>query len=297
LDLVVGLDAITDTNALAALRRATLRFPLLTVLLFLNSNKGRSFHPKASWFRYPNGGRAITGSGNLTKGGLVRNWEAFAQEEYDQHGIDDLEAQWTTWKAAHAAELRALNDQEAAERAALNRSIARAVRRVTRLSEQEAQQALGAIPVVPANDGDPFLATELGSNRLTQVGIRKTDFVDFFGVPAGGSKNITVYRVYSDGRFSDPDRVPTISTGPRNYRFRTRAMAGVSYPQGGRPIALFERVDADTFKYMMVLPTQPEHVALSANMGPMPPPGHKGRRLRLSSSELEQIWPACPLLP
>lgn len=296
LDLVIGLDAITDLKALEALDRAAARHTLLSVSLFLNPLAGRSFHPKATWFRHPDGGTTITGSGNLTKGGLKRNWEAFSREQCDSAAIAQVEAQWTQWKTAHAGALRGLANPEARDRAALNRVVARAVERISRLSQQAAEQTLATIPVAAGSDGEPFLAAELIRNRLTQPNFRKADFIDFFGVPVPGNKQLTVYRVHLDGSFSASDTVTAFSTGPRNYRFKARAMAGVPYPTAGKPIALVERVDTATFKYMILLPGEYGQGLLQNHLNATAPAGPYSKSARMSRIALEQVWPDCPML-
>jgi hypothetical protein len=68
--VVVGLDAITDTKTVEALKRVKERYPNFKPKLFLHDTAGSCFHPKTVWLRSTNGGVTITGSGNLTTGGL-----------------------------------------------------------------------------------------------------------------------------------------------------------------------------------------------------------------------------------
>lgn len=295
-DLIVGLDGITDLRSIGALERATAKFPQLTVSLFLNPQPGRTFHPKIVWFQHGNSGATVTGSGNLTKGGLLRNWEAFSAETHDAASITGLIAQWATWKSDHAADLRDLADQAARDRAVRNRWVARAVRKAAKLPPTMAAQLIATVVAPTVADDAPFLATELIANRLTQPNIRKIDFQDYFGVPLPEGKDLTLYRVYSDGSFSEPHTTAAFRTAPSNFRFNMQAMKGVVNPGNTRPVALFERLDPDTFKYLVLLPGDSGYALMQTRLGGPSAGGANSLRARLTLDELEQIWPDCPLL-
>lgn len=295
-DLVVGLDGITDLRSIGALERATAKFPQLTVSLFLNSQSGRTFHPKVAWFQHGNGGATVTGSGNLTKGGLLRNWEAFSAETHDAASTADLIAQWAIWKSDHEGDMRDLADQAARDRAERNRWVANAVRKAAKLPHAAAVQLIATVVAPTAADETPFLATELIANRLTQPNIRRIDFEEFFGVPLPQGKELTLYRVYSDGSFSEPHTTPAFRTAPSNFRFNMQAMKGVVNPGNTRPVALFERLDADTFKYMVLLPGDPGYALVQTRLGGPSAGGANSLRVRLTLDEIESIWPDCPLL-
>lgn len=79
-DLVVGIDAVTNVRALDALLAAALPHPNFRVRAFLNPRPGALFHPKFCWCKTKEGCKLITGSGNLTEGGLLSNWEAYSLE-------------------------------------------------------------------------------------------------------------------------------------------------------------------------------------------------------------------------
>src|ERR1700736_5180570 len=72
-EVVVGVDRITNVAALCALEELTNQLPNLSVEVFLHNRSGAVFHPKLCWFRTNEGGNLITGSGNLTAGGLRDN--------------------------------------------------------------------------------------------------------------------------------------------------------------------------------------------------------------------------------
>src|SRR5205814_334851 len=119
-ELIVGVDALTDANALQSLARLQTAFSNLTVSVFLNTYSGTLFHPKVCWFRQARGGTLITGSGNLTEGGLSRNWEAFTVTRMDVRELDDVQRQWDRWKESYRADLFAPTSEVVISRARQN---------------------------------------------------------------------------------------------------------------------------------------------------------------------------------
>lgn len=104
-DLVIGIDAVTNVRALDSLLDAASGHPRFTVRAFLNPRPGALFHPKFCWCRTREGCQLITGSGNLTEGGLLGNWEAYSVEELNSPGIAAVESAWNNWTAKHHASL------------------------------------------------------------------------------------------------------------------------------------------------------------------------------------------------
>ena len=107
--VIVGLDAITDTRAVEELRKARTKYANFKAKLFSHDKVGTIFHPKTILLRSPQGGCIITGSGNLTPGGLRSNWEALAVEVLTAAEIDAAEAQWEAWLEEHSNNLLGLN--------------------------------------------------------------------------------------------------------------------------------------------------------------------------------------------
>ena len=118
MSLVVGIDAVTNRDALVRLQELEQANRRLSVQVFWNPTDAL-FHPKIARFKYPDGGQSmIVGSGNLTPGGLRHHFEAFsvmrakAPECLDTSSLD-------RFLAEHRANLRPI-DNEALERAARN---------------------------------------------------------------------------------------------------------------------------------------------------------------------------------
>lgn len=100
--LVIGLDAITDTAAIAALKTAKAALPNAPISLFYNPKGGVLYHSKTMFFKSPTGGQCLTGSGNLTLGGLRNNWEAFWTADVSPAEAVTLGDQWAKWVADNA---------------------------------------------------------------------------------------------------------------------------------------------------------------------------------------------------
>ena len=138
--LVIGADDITDLTALAELKERVARYEgHLTIQMFVHGGT-RVFHPKFCWFQRQGSGEAdagsedaedavdavsvgasagigtapagsiVVGSGNLTAGGLARNWEAFVHQDLTQEELDQVKAQWTTWLEDNQEYLHPLED-------------------------------------------------------------------------------------------------------------------------------------------------------------------------------------------
>ena len=74
--LIVGVDSITDEAALGALTSYSEKYAALTARVCLHET-GMLFHPKLCWFATADRLTLVVGSGNLTAGGLMSNFEAF----------------------------------------------------------------------------------------------------------------------------------------------------------------------------------------------------------------------------
>jgi len=118
--MVVGLDAITDTRAVDEPRKLQKSYPNFKPKLFLHHTPGSLFHPKTLWLKTAKGGVIITGSGNLTSGGLESNWEAMAIEKLTPKEMDAAEKTWEAWLKAQGRALLDLEDPKAIEKAKAN---------------------------------------------------------------------------------------------------------------------------------------------------------------------------------
>lgn len=116
-ELIVGVDAVTVPATLNFLQSAEAAYRKLSVRVFFHRQPNVLFHPKFCWFASRNHARILVGSGNLTRNGLLRNWEAFSDTQLPKREQIRLSKNWVSWRAANAALLRPAEDPEIVARA------------------------------------------------------------------------------------------------------------------------------------------------------------------------------------
>ena len=294
--LVVGLDAITDTAAVAALKTAKAALPNASISLFYNPKGGVLFHPKTMFFRRPAGGRCLTGSGNLTLGGLRKNWEAFWKADVSAAEAAVLEAQWTKWVADHADNLLLVDDPRVSAQAALNAKTRTKIRRAVKETDVEALAALEE-ETADAASLNPFLIAEVPKNRPGQLDVGVNAYQGFFGVTLGKSRTFTLYQVRPDGSLAPPEARQAVTKGSRNYGFEVDALRGLHRPAMGHFILVFERIGKSEYKYVLLQPGETGHTSvqkfLDDNYSAL---GKSKRRKEVTRSDVFTAWPDNPLL-
>jgi hypothetical protein len=295
-ELVVGVDSITNRRTLDSLSDLARRLPKLNVRALLHETP-TLFHPKLCWFA--EGGRLtlVVGSGNLTPGGLMTNFEAFVVCPLDgaaaaaaKSEIDDFSRRWDH-------RLLRPDDPAALARAAKNTG-----------SERSLLKKMASAPEFPPAAPSPpvkaqVLVAEISKNvdERTQLDVGIDVFTGFFGArPEGG--HILIQPVDSRGRLEDVEIPRAIfPTKSHNYRFEARAGAGLKYPPpgSGRPFGVFVRMPDGIFRYHLLWPGDtgyPEiDSLLTKRVGP-PPKKRPMRRETLTVADLAAAWPGSPLL-
>ena len=265
--LVVGIDEITNENALRKLRELRDMYRGLDIVAFLHDVRGALFHPKFTWFKNRRGGMLIVGSGNLTARGLRRNWEAFSTVQLDKREMKQIEADWDGWIAHQGRYLKSIDDEAVLEKARSNLR-----HRAVRGLEEEPQRELVQVVRQPLKEGEVIedieawdftnlndvLVAEIprSGDRWNQANFDVGTFKEFFGAtPGDNSQRILLRHVKNDGSFSDIESRPSVSVKSHNYRFELEAAAGLDYPTGGRPIGVFIRVSSRMFLYLIAMPS------------------------------------------
>lgn len=311
-DLVIGADAITDTAAVAALDEARAVSPNIEASVHLPRHPRSIFHPKLAWFRKPDGGVLITGSGNLTAGGLRWNIEAFHVTELDAAGIDQVAHQWAEYKIRCAESLLSTDDPRVIALLARNAEHRQHMRARGRDDEAETEEVespepnagapeaepvdVDAVPV--ALDASDVLVAEIprSGDRWKQVNFDIGTFINFFGASTTVARNAYFFHVQDDGTVGNQEVRPAVTVASQNYRFELDAASGKIYPSVGRPIGVFVRVAVRTFTYMLLMPNDPTHgqvLTLLNNVNPHP--GNRMRRIVFSAIEVRNVWPTSPL--
>lgn len=315
--LIVGIDAITNADALLCLSEKLVQFPgVLTVDVFYHAHPNSIFHPKFSWFRQGSDLRLVTGSGNLTLRGLGQistsntpsgNWEAFSVQSLvgdkaaeTNQMIDD----WLT-EQRNAGKLRSLEDQRVRDRAMSNGrvrflSVPAAIQQS--LPTDTTTPTVNAVPVDGIEFGTPeVLVRELPRNRSGQADVGRGALMEFFGY-AGIAKNVYIQHVSLDNTLGQVDSIRLFVNESDNYRLELRAITELIYEVGendNRMILVATKFDRRSFRYTILPVTAPDYGNVVALLGPLPQGRRLMREVRISPEELSAGWENVPtnLLP
>lgn len=319
-DLIVGADAITDLAAIAALAEVRRQHPNIGARVFVPSHPRSIFHPKVAWFDSGNGGLLITGSGNLTAGGLRWNIEAYAVEKLDARSMADLRAQWDAY--LRLTENCQLEPEDPRVVALLERNAARrsAMRKIGIVEPGVADEEFGTVRIQRGDEGaEPGLETEAvqpadeippivfdtevlvaeiprASTRWAQANFDQATFYGFFGASRTVQRRAYFFHLHADGTLGFQEVRPAVAVQSRNYRFELDAASGLPYPANGRPIGVFAKFGARTFVYMLLMPGSAGHTEMARllDLSAMPT-ADRMRRVVFRAAEVQEAWPAAPL--
>lgn len=300
-DLIVGVDAVTNTAALKAIADAGKSAKAMTVAVFLNGRSDALFHPKFCWFRHKRGGLLIAGSGNLTLGGLRCNWEAFSVTPLNTNEANEIEARWNSWKVTQKASLLPPNDSRVLARASENTGWVNLLKTEKGKGGKNQQGTTGQddeAGVGPIRDNSPVLVAEIpkGGNRWTSAGFDLKNYEGFFGAKVGTQRRVVLQHVNTDGSLDDVESRPSVAVKSHNYRFELGAASGLPYPTRGVPIAVFVKVAPRTFRYRLLMPTDRAYRLIDRLLtNTWSGRSSEMRRVAMTISELRTAWPKSPL--
>ena len=297
-DLVVGIDAVTNRAALEHLQELEAAHGTLRARVFWNPTSAL-FHPKFVHL-VGRGGRQtiIVGSGNLTAGGLRRNFEAFSVLRFDRGDSVDVAA-LNSFFRAHARDLREI-DAEALARAA--RNVVRSRRRRGRVIKFH---EIPEMPLVPRERARGTVTERVLVAQLPRAGDRwhQAHFnihvvQQFFRVDPDASHRAFLVERRLDGSLGEQEMRPCVySPSNRNLKIELAARRGVDYPEtGGRPIAVFKEIQVRTFEYMILLPGEPGYDGLRRLTETLPSLGRGLPRVLTDVAALRRAWPDSPLV-
>lgn len=291
-DLVVGIDAVTNVRALDELERVCREFQNVSVRAFYNPRPESLFHPKFVFMRSATGGTLIAGSGNLTEGGLLGHWEAYSVETMNAQEIDAVQTAWEAWKEKHRDALLPLDDPKVRERAMGNNVMAREGDMPTLVAPQIPLQEPDTTQLLP-NDAQALIAEiPRSGNRWKQANFDKYNYETFFG--ANENRMVVFRHVNGNGSMAEYERNrPPVTVKSRNFRFELDAASGLDYPEEGRPIGIFIRVATRTFFYRLLLPGDSQYDTVLDILDQWGD-GSDVRRLRMTVEQLRQEWPGAP---
>ncbi|WP_157378820.1 phospholipase D family protein [Burkholderia ubonensis] len=317
-DLIIGVDAITDSAAIEELAMVQENHPMLGARILIPSHPRSIFHPKFAWFDRGDGGVLLTGSGNLTAGGLRWNVEAYSVQELDGQQMAELRAQWDAFLHRTADSQFAPGAPEVLEQLQKNDRRRKILRRagielLGNAEEEEAfeaptiehDEAEAAEPqaqptdeVPPVENSTSVLVAEIpnGGTRWEQANFSKAIFIDFFGASMTARRRIYLFHVREDGALGEQEVRPAVAVKSRNYRFELHAAKGLAYPVEERPIGLFAKIATKSFLYMLLMPgsmgyQQMTHL-LDTQEATRP---DRMRRFVFDASEVKEAWPDAPI--
>ena len=244
--LIVGVDAVTTPDVLTMLADEATSYAGLQARVFLHSRKAALFHPKVCWFYNTQAGRAVVGSGNLTRGGLLNNWEAFLDAKTKAKGTKRINSRWDRWLATNQTNLHLPTDPLVIARAQDNQRVR--TRHEEAAVETEDDHA-------EANGNDLVLVAEIprAADRWNQANFDLETYTRFFGLSPGTTRRVVLYPVQGDGTVGDPEVRPGVSVKSQNYRVELGQAAG-PYPPSSRPLGIFRRTGVRRFRYRVLLP-------------------------------------------
>lgn len=312
--LIVGVDAITNAEALLCIGDKLERNSGRTAEVFLHDHYASTFHPKFAWFQKGTELHLITGSGNLTVRGLGQqsasmpapgNWEAFSVQILSGAHANAATREIQDWLAAQrtAGTLRSLDDETVKSRAMMN-GLMRYASAPSR--PRGAVATAVAVPrAAPVDDAEfetqDILVRELPRNRHGQADVGISALTEFFGY-AGVAKDVLMQHVSLNNELGLAKKIRLFVNESRNFRLELNAISELAYEiaaDDSRMILVATKLDRRSFRYTVVAVTTPDHAPLTALLGPMPPGRRLMREKRVTGEELQLAWPNVPqnLLP
>ena len=288
-DLIVGVDSITNEPAIRKLIQLDGDHAGLIVRAVLHSERA-IFHPKVLWFDTGDEFRLLVGSGNLTMGGLLKNWEAYTvtllSGDERTEGLDAV----TGLAAKLVPFLRPIDDPDVLARARMNTG----------------NEATLKAPSSPSAGQEPIADPELQvliceiplqTGRQTQANLAKHHYEDFFGFVVGSKRTATFYRVDDAGTTGLPEVRDSVQVVSQNYRIELNGMGGFTYATAHRPIGVFVPGDGREFLYMILTDASPHYACMTSALGTWnTSPSGQMRRATRSFADVQSTCPALPIL-
>lgn len=304
LELIVGIDAVTNRATLEYLLQLEREQPNLRAQSFWNETPGL-FHPKFSHFRCQQGREIlIVGSGNLTPGGLRESFEAYtilrSSRAREVINVASLER----FIENHAADIRQI-DQQILARAARNVIVGRRQgRRAPVVVEPEIAEAAVEAAIdeqeEPAlNPQDRILIAQVprAGGRWHQVHFNRDVVNQFFRVRPNTDQRLYLIERRQGGTLGEQEVRPCVlSQRNLNYKIELGARRNADYPIDGLPVAVFHETQARSFEYMLIFPEEAGYDEVLGLTRELPAVGRGLARVITDLATLARVWPASPLI-
>lgn len=307
IELIVGIDAVTNRATLERMQELENLHDNFHPTVFWNETRGL-FHPKLSDFNLADGGRiVIVGSGNLTPGGLMGNFEAYTIITAEQGEKIDISA-IEEFLNRHLVEIRRIDD-EVLERAANNiiRPIAGRRRGEVRVRRQAARaNNLDRPAADPAPNFNRILLAQVpkAGGRWAQVHFNAQVIRDYFRLNRLDVERVYLTSVSTDFTRGEVEVRPCIFSADsnRNHKIEIGAAGHREYPpddENGNPrppLLIFRERQLRTFDYMLLLPNNVAYDDVKELSNNLPSPGRGLPRPITDMATLYDVWNNCPLL-
>ncbi len=258
-EIIVGVDAVTVPATLNLVGEIEEAHEGFQARVFFHQRSGTLFHPKLCWFASSDHVRVLVGSGNLTRSGLLKNWEAFADSTLHDGERDRLLASWASWRKLNDPLFRMVGDADVLARAHRNEGDIR-----RRHEEDEIEEADDAIDDGPAGASVLLAQIPKGSSRWNQATFDLETFTSFFKLQPGTHQRIILLPVAPDGTVGEPESRQGVSVKSRNFRIELGQASGLEYPRDDRPIGIFLQVGTRRFRYRLLMPSDRHYRTVSA---------------------------------
>lgn len=290
LNWIVGIDAVTTSDALNMLRNLQQAFPGNIHLRAYKSQDGTLFHPKFFMFtKRDSSGIVLLGSNNLTRNGLSRNTELAVRLDLDGAGI-------AVWKQVYAEISNTpLALQDVSDELLLRvKAWRRAERRIV---ARQGAVRIGAPELGPTDNRVLIQVVPRAGGRLSQVGISAADMDAFFGLVLGQALTIQLQQVQPNEP-AGPLEVRQLvrSDVNKNSRIEVAGLTGIEYPSNkNRPVLIFEEVGDMLFRYLLLMPGNAGYKVIQKHLLTLPRTGNSMPHEIITLGTLLGIWPDYPV--
>lgn len=291
IDLVVGIDAVTNRQTLERLQELERHHPTFRPRVFRNATRGL-FHPKVSRFTGGDGSQTlIVGSGNFTPGGLTQNFEAYTIIKAERGEVLDL-ASFDQFVSRQADNIRTI-DVEALERAA--RNIIRTIPRAAAAPAARLAQARHAA----ADQFNRVLIAQVprADERWAQLHLNADVIEQFFRITDRHTQRVFLTQITPAGEPLEEEVRPCVfSERNRNYKIEIGAARGLAYPDAGRPVIAFRETQVRSFDYMLLMPGDVGYQSMFELTERLPTVGRGLPRVIATIDQVTAAWPQSPLV-
>jgi|LSQX01.3.fsa_nt_gb hypothetical protein len=297
-DLLIGIDAVTNVSALEELQSLTIQRPSFRARVFVNPGTGL-FHPKVSYFIGGGESTLLVGSANFTKGGLRRNVEAYSIASGTEEEISALPV-WQDFFTRHNPNIRVI-DENVLDFARVNQERRIGARRPRTRDHgpiAEEVEETGQDIIVSGESRVLIAVVPRAGERWQQIHYNQDIIQQFFRLPVATKSGLRVFlqEVRPDRTTSAPEiRHLVYSSRNQNLKIEIGARRGRPYPDVGFPLIVLNEVGTRSFRYTLLMPHDDGYSAISSLLASLPRIGRGVHRSITTLSRVRSAWNNCPL--